>query len=112
LLSKYLRKHPKHESRFLRKQAEAYLGLDNYEEGRKAMVSAMEKYQEDSDFDDYFSLGCMEYKLGNKKAAVYNLRKFIELANLFLNSSSDYARNNEISRGIEISNGLMNKLGY
>jgi len=112
LLSTYLRKHPKYESRFLRKQAEAYTGLDNYLEAKKAMISAMEKYKEDSNFDDYFSLGCIDYKLGHKEEAVYNFRKFIELANVFLSSSRDNARNNEIAATIEMSNKLMNKLGY
>jgi len=84
LLSKYLREHKEYESRFLRKQAEAYVGLDNHFEAKKTLLRAMEKCEQDSDFKDYFTLGCMDYKLGNRKEATDDLRKFIELADLFI----------------------------
>lgn len=111
LLSEYLRKNPKYQSRFLRKQAEAYAGLDNYAEAKKALLRARELYNEDSDFEDYFVLGSMQYKLGNKEGAFDNLKKFIKSANIFLESSHDAERNKVISETVEISNKLINKLG-
>lgn len=111
LLSEYLREHPKYESRFLRKQTEAYVGLDNYFEAKKAILRAMEKYDMDSDFKDYFTLGCIEYKLGNKKEALDNLKKFIELAETFIKNSNDDSIREENKKSIEMSNQLINKLG-
>ncbi len=110
LLSEYLRKLPKYESRFLRKQAEAYVGLDDYFYAKKTLLMAMEKYEQDSDFKDYFALGCADYQLGNRKEAIENLRKFIELANLFIKSSNDDSTREENKKMIEISNQLINKL--
>ncbi len=111
LLSEYLRKNPKYESRFLRKQAEGYVGLDNYAEAKKALLRARELCSGDSDFEDYFVLGSVEYKLGNKEGALDNLRKFIKLANIFLESSHDTERNKKIGETVEISNKLINKVG-
>jgi|GEM_PF-2715561 len=111
LLSEYFRKHPKYESRFLRKKTEACVGLSNYYEAKKAILRAMEKSDVDSVFGDYFTLGCAEYKLGNKKAAIENLRKFIELAETFIKSSNDNSARAENKKMIEMSNQLINKLG-
>jgi tetratricopeptide (TPR) repeat protein len=94
-------------------QAEAYLGLGNDYEAKKALLLAMEKYDVDSVFGDYFTLGCAEYKLGNKKEAIENLRKFIELAETFIKSSNDNSARAENKKMIEMSNQLINKLeGY
>ncbi len=128
LLSRYIRENPKYESRLLRMQAEAYTGFDrdyitnskyksqypinfnNYIEAKKALLRAKELYNEDSDFQDYFILGIIEYKLNNKKISLENLEKFIKLANIFLKSSNDLEKNKEIIEGIGKSNELINKL--
>jgi tetratricopeptide (TPR) repeat protein len=110
LFSEYLRKNPKYESRFLRKQAEAYAGVDKYTEAKKTLLRARELQNEDSDFEDYFILGFIEYKLGNKESAQDNFRKFLKSASIFLESSTNIEKNKEISNGIEMTNKLINKL--
>ncbi len=110
LCSEYLKKHPVLESRFLRKQAEAYVGLDNYFETKKALLKAIEIYNADSDFKDYLNLGIIEYKLGNKKEALDNLKKFIELAEKSIASSDDGSVCEKNKRLIESANQLINKL--
>jgi len=111
LLSEYLKKHPKHESRFLRKQAEAFVGRNNFFEAKKAILRAMEKYDEDSGFQDYFTLGIIEYKLSNKKEALDSLKKFIELAETFIKNSDDNNVREENKKLIETASQLINKLG-
>jgi tetratricopeptide (TPR) repeat protein len=111
LYSEYLGKHPEFESRFLRKLAEAYVGLDNYFEVKKAILRAIEIYNIDSDFRDYFSLGFADYKLGNKEESIINLKMFIALAETFIKSSNDDRICEEHKRSIEMANRLINKLG-
>lgn len=111
LLSEHVRKHPKYESRFLRKQSEAWVGINNYAQAKKALLRARELYSEDISFVDYFAFGCIEQKLGNKKEAVDNLRKCIEGADRLIKSSSDDSACEQAKKVIEFSNQLINKLG-
>lgn len=111
LLSKYLKEHPKYESKFLSEQATAYAGLNKYSEAKKAFLMALKKKDGDPEVEDYFTLGCLEYKLSNSKEAIENLKKFIELARSFLENSKDSERNAKLKNTIELSNGLINKLG-
>ena len=90
--------------------AEAYVGLDNYLGAKKSILSSMKKYHEDSEFGDYFVLGSIEYKLGNKKESLDNLEKFIKLATASMENCNDDVRERN-KKSIEISQQLINKLG-
>lgn len=111
LLSEHVRKHPKYESRFLRKQVEAWVGIDNYAGAKKALLRALELYDGDFSFADYFSFGCIAHKLGNKKEAVDMFKKCIEEADRVIKSSSDDSARGHAKKAIEFSNQLINKLG-
>jgi len=110
LLSEYVRKDLKYESRFLRKQTEAYVGLNNYSEAKKAIIRAMEIFPGDLDVKDHFTLGFMEYKLGNLTEALASLNKFVRAAEAFVSTSSDRDQD-EIKAFVQISKELISKIG-
>lgn len=112
LFSEYLRNNPKYHARFLRKRAEAYVGLDKYGEAKEALVRAREVSKEDSSFEDYFSLGFADYKLGNKEGARDNLLRFIESAKAVQKTSGDQVKNRELTTMIEMSNKLIEQIGH
>jgi hypothetical protein len=112
LLSEYLRNNPKYHARFLREQAEAYVGLDKYGEAKNALVRAREVFEEDSSFEDYFALGYADYKIGNKEGSRDNLLRFIESARAVLKNSGNQVKNSELISMIEMSTKLIEKIGH